>query len=99
MRTHYETPDALRHDARTLAEDARALITATSDVADEKVAAARRRLETALASGRELLDQAHDRARTQLHAADDCVRRYPYESIAVAFGVGAVLGFILNRRG
>lgn len=98
MSTHYETPDALRHDVRTLAEDARALLTATSDIADEKVAAARRRLETALANGRDLLDRAQDQARTQLREADDCVRRYPYESIGVAFGVGAVLGYLLNRR-
>ncbi|MBL9139767.1 MAG: DUF883 family protein [Verrucomicrobiales bacterium] len=98
MRTHYETPTALRHDAQTLAADARALISATSDIADEKVASARRRFEAALSEGRDLLDRAQEQASNHIQATDQCVRRYPYESIGVAFGVGAILGYLLNRR-
>lgn len=98
MRTHYETPGALRHDAHTLADDTRALLTATANMADEKVVAARRRVEAAIANGRDLLDRAQEQTQRHLQAADHQVRRYPYESIGIAFGIGAVLGYIFRRR-
>jgi ElaB/YqjD/DUF883 family membrane-anchored ribosome-binding protein len=45
---------ATGNDMGTLAEDARALVAATADVAGDKVAEARRRLAGALESGKEL---------------------------------------------
>ena len=99
MKTHYETPSAIDHDLRTLAKDARALINATTDIADEKVTEARHRLEAALESGREALDHVQDRASAGMSAADDYVRRYPYESIILSLGVGVVIGLLTNRRG
>lgn len=98
MTKHYETPDALRHDARTVAEDMRALIEATSEMADEKIAQARSRLETALASGRDLAREAEKRVVDGAHEADEYVRRHPYPSLLVAFGVGAVVGCLALRR-
>jgi ElaB/YqjD/DUF883 family membrane-anchored ribosome-binding protein len=99
MKTHYETPDALRHDAHALAEDAKALIEATSDMADEKITRARQRLETALASGRDFAFRVEQRAVDGAQAADEYVRRHPYPSLLVAFGVGAVVGCLALRRG
>lgn len=98
METRYETPEALRHDANTLAEDARALLTATADVADEKVASARQRLEAGLDRAHEVMERAKDKARAKAHEVDEVVRGHPYESLAVAFGVGTVLGCLLGRR-
>jgi ElaB/YqjD/DUF883 family membrane-anchored ribosome-binding protein len=98
MDTRYETPDALRHDAQTLADDARALVTATADVADEKVAAARRRLESALGRGRELAFQAKERAMDGARSADELVRSHPYESVGISFALGAILGCLFGRR-
>ncbi len=96
MNTHYETPNALRHDARTLAEDARALILATADSADEKVSQARARLEKALNDGRELLQAAQHKAQDGIQTADGCVRRNPYQFLAAAFGAGAVLTYLVT---
>ena len=53
MSNRYETPLAVRHDAETLVEDVRSLIQATAEMGDEKIVKARRRLETAIASGRD----------------------------------------------
>ncbi len=97
--SRYQTPDAVQHDARTLADEALALFQATADISDEKVAEARKRVEAALASGRDTLTQLQKRARESAAAADQAVRQHPYESIAVAFGVGALLGFLVTRRG
>lgn len=97
-RTRYETPDAVAHDFRSLIDDARSLIIATSESTDEKVTEARRRLEHALSNGREKLDDLRERADESLDAADACVRRHPYESLAVALGLGAVFGYLITRR-
>jgi len=97
--SNYETPDAVRHDASTLAEDARALLQATSEIADVKVAEARKRLERALAAGREAYDCVQEKVRDSASAADQCIRENPYPSMGVAFGLGAVIGVLICRRG
>jgi ElaB/YqjD/DUF883 family membrane-anchored ribosome-binding protein len=82
----------------TLVEDARALVTATADVAGDKVAEARKRLAAALDSGKELLGRVRDKAAEHAKAADQVVRDNPYQTVAIAFGVGAVIGFLAARR-
>ncbi len=98
MNSRYETPEALKHDAHSLAEDARALLEATAEVADEKVAEARKRLESALAESKTTLYRVREKAVQSAKAADQVVRRHPYESIALAFGVGALVGCLIARR-
>lgn len=96
--SHYKTPEALRHDARTVAEDARALMEATAEFTDEKVAKARKRLADALEQGRGIYAGLQEKAVDGAKAVDECVREHPYQSIAIAFGVGALLGVLLSRR-
>ena len=81
-----------------LAEDAGALIAATADVAGEKVGEARRRLAAALDKGKELYGRVRDKAVEGAKATDETVRAHPYEAIGMAFGVGALIGFLLSRR-
>ena len=89
---------ATGNDMGTLAEDARALVAATANVAGDKVAEARRRLAGALESGKELIGRAREKAVERAKAADQVVRENPYQTIAIAFGVGAVIGYLLARR-
>ena len=86
------------NDTDTLANDARGLIAATADVAGEKVAEARRRLATALDSGKEVLGRLREKAVESAKAADQVVRENPYQTMIIAFGVGAVIGFLLAWR-
>ena len=86
------------NDTDTLAEDARALMAATADVAGEKVAEARRRLTAALESGKELYGRVRDKAVEGARATDETVRDHPYQAIGLAFGAGALLGYVLSRR-
>jgi ElaB/YqjD/DUF883 family membrane-anchored ribosome-binding protein len=96
--SRYETPGALRHDAHTLADDARALLEATSEVADEKIAAARERLADALASGKQTYARLQQRVTEGAKVADQAVRTHPYQSIAVGFGIGILVGMLISRR-
>lgn len=94
----YETPSALSHDAETVADEARALLAATSEIADEKVTEARVRLEAALESVRETYGELKDRAMVSARKTDAAIRRHPYESLAIAAGLGAVIGLLIGRR-
>ena len=81
----------------TLAEDARALVAATANVAGDKVAEARKRLAAALDSGKELIGRARHKAVEHAKAADQVVRDNPYQTVVIAFGVGAVIGYLAAR--
>jgi ElaB/YqjD/DUF883 family membrane-anchored ribosome-binding protein len=83
----HETSDEMA----TLAEDARALMAATADMAGEKVGEARKRLSAALES-------AKDRAVRGAKAVDEAVHEHPYQAIAIGVGAGAIIGYLLARR-
>lgn len=87
------------NDMGTLAENARALMAATSDVAGEKVGQARKRLAAALESGREVYSCVRDKAVEGAKIADRTVHEHPYQTIGIAFGVGALLGYLVSRWG
>lgn len=82
----------------TLAEDALALMSATADVGGEKVVEARKRLASALESGKKLYGQVKDKVVDGAKATDSAVHRHPYAAIGIALGVGALVGFLLARR-
>jgi len=86
------------NDLGTLAEDARALMAATADVAGEKVGEARKRLAAVLENGKEIAGRVRDRAAQGAKAADQAVHKHPYPAIGVAVGIGALLGYMLARR-
>ena len=82
----------------SLAEDARALMAATADVAGEKVGEARKRLSAALDSAKEMAGRVRDKAVAGPKAADEAVHEHPYQAIAIGVGVGALIGFYVARR-
>jgi len=89
---------AISDDVSRLAEDARALMTATADVAGEKVGEARKRLAAALERGKEIYGRVREKAVEGAKAADVAVHEHPYQAIAIGVGVGAILGFLASRR-
>ena len=52
----------------------------------------------ALESGGKLLGRARDKAIEGAKYTDKAVRENPYQAIAIAAGVGAVIGFLVARR-
>ena len=89
---------ATGNDMGSLAEDARALMTATADVAGEKVGEARKRLAAALEHGKEIYGRVREKAVEGAKAADEAVHDHPYQAIGIALGVGAILGYLIARR-
>jgi ElaB/YqjD/DUF883 family membrane-anchored ribosome-binding protein len=89
---------ATSNDMSSLAEDARALMAATADVAGEKVGEARNRLAAALERGKEIYGRVRDKAVEGAKATDEAVHEHPYQAIAIGVGVGAILGYVFARR-
>ncbi len=89
---------AISNDLGTLAEDARELLSATADVAGEKVGQARKRLAAALDSAKHIAANVRDKAIEGAKVADKTVRENPYQAIAIGVGVGAVIGYLIARR-
>jgi ElaB/YqjD/DUF883 family membrane-anchored ribosome-binding protein len=89
---------ATHNDLGTLAEDAHALMTATADVAGEKVGEARKRLAAALESAKHIAANVRDKAVAGAKVADQTVRENPYQAIAIGVGVGALVGYLAARR-
>jgi ElaB/YqjD/DUF883 family membrane-anchored ribosome-binding protein len=98
MNNQFETPTAVKHDSTTLADEVRVLLEATADLADEKVSEARKRLEAALSDSRPALQRVREKALQSAKVADEAVRRHPYETVAAAFGIGALIGCLIARR-
>jgi ElaB/YqjD/DUF883 family membrane-anchored ribosome-binding protein len=88
----------LSNDMGQLSDDARALMAATADVAGEKVGEARKRLAAALERGKAICNQVREKAVEGAKVADQAVHEHPYQAIAIAFGVGALAGYLISRR-
>jgi ElaB/YqjD/DUF883 family membrane-anchored ribosome-binding protein len=71
---------------------------ATADVAGEKVSEARKRLAAALDSAKEIAGRVRDKAVEGAEAVDEAVHEHPYQAISIAFGVGALIGYLAARR-
>ena len=89
-------------DLRTLVRDAEELLKATAGDMSGKANELRERLKVAVDNAKvtyqRLQDKARDKAVESSKAADRVIREYPYQSIGIAFGVGLLIGVLVNRR-
>jgi ElaB/YqjD/DUF883 family membrane-anchored ribosome-binding protein len=90
--------DRIKSSVNAITDDTKALLAATADVAEEKVVRARNRLSAALAAAKDTYVDLQEKTVEGAKAADKVIRDNPYQAIGIAFTVGAILGFLLNRR-
>jgi ElaB/YqjD/DUF883 family membrane-anchored ribosome-binding protein len=93
-----ETPEQLiEHISRLMAEAEAMISGPITEQAGGRLAEIKERLETA----REQLTAAYGRARQSVVASakytDETIRSHPYESLAIALGVGVLLGALIRR--
>jgi len=89
---------AIQDDLNQLAKDAHAFMTATADVAGEKVGEARKRLAAALERSKEICGSVREKTMEGAKLADKAVHEHPYQAIAIGVGAGAILGFLVANR-
>jgi ElaB/YqjD/DUF883 family membrane-anchored ribosome-binding protein len=96
------TAQDLLENLKSVMRDGEALLRATEGQTGEKIAEARARAEESLGNARERVYEAtanlQERARSAAHSADDYVKENPWTAIAVAAGIGFVIGSLNRRR-
>ncbi len=97
MSTKKQT-DSIHESMENVVDDARALIAATADVAQEKVVRARQRLADTMETAKDTYALVQTKTIAGARATDKMVRAKPYQSAGVAFGIGALIGFLMGRR-
>jgi ElaB/YqjD/DUF883 family membrane-anchored ribosome-binding protein len=94
-----QSTEKLLEELRSVVHDGEELLKTGAQEMGERGVAARERLAAALETARETGRKLEERARAGARAADELIRENPYESIGIAFGVGLILGVLINRRG
>ena len=96
------TTRKLMDDLKTVVADAKALMLATAGDASDRVRDARKRATESVGHARERLEaletEVRERATAAAGEADRFVHDNPWQMIAVAAGVGALVGILLGRR-
>ncbi len=89
-------------DLTAVIRDAESLLRATAAQTGEKVEEIRARAEATMRQAKERLagaeEVALERARVLAGDADQYVRGNPWQAVAVAAGVGLLLGVLVSRR-
>ena len=93
-----ETPEQLVTHLRDLLSDAEQLVGNTAgDYLGEKAEAWRARLGAAQERLQELYSTTREKIVDGAKATDRTIRAHPYESLAVALGVGVLIGVFVRR--
>jgi ElaB/YqjD/DUF883 family membrane-anchored ribosome-binding protein len=93
------TPKELISELQALVAEAQSMMT---DSVTEHSAEAVEALRQRFAGAQERLSVAYEQAKTKVvagaKATDATIRENPYQSIAIAVGVGLLLGMLIGRR-
>jgi ElaB/YqjD/DUF883 family membrane-anchored ribosome-binding protein len=100
--TNSQTPEQLIKNIQQLMEEVETVISKSSDSATsgftDKLGELQDRFNGAKTKAAGYYKAARQKVVDGASAADDTIRSHPYESLAVALGVGVLLGAVLRRR-
>src|SRR5689334_22393828 len=96
------TRDKLVQDLKIVAADFEEMLKAVASGAADKAAVAREHLQDNLHKAKVKLAEAEDifiqKARQTAHVTDEYVQENPWRVVAMAAGVGLVIGLLVGRR-
>jgi ElaB/YqjD/DUF883 family membrane-anchored ribosome-binding protein len=94
--------DRLREDFRAFVSDCQTLLKNATNLSGEGAALARQQLSKRMADAQVRLDDmrqaATDHAMRVRVTTEDYVRREPFKAVAIAAGIGALVGLLIARR-
>ncbi|HEX3800061.1 MAG TPA: DUF883 family protein [Verrucomicrobiae bacterium] len=90
--------NGIKEATQNIADDTRELLAATADVAEEKVVEARNRLLAALDAAKDTYMVVQKKAIKTAKATDKAIHEKPYQAMGIAFGLGALVGYLIARR-
>jgi ElaB/YqjD/DUF883 family membrane-anchored ribosome-binding protein len=92
-----QSPEKLVDNLRDLLSEAEKLVGDASEGASAKAEELGSRLESAQERLQEYYDNAREKVVSGAKNADKTIRTHPYESLAIALGVGVLIGALINR--
>ena len=96
------TKEKLVEDVKVVLRDADVLLRETAGQLGDKARDARDRLERGMQVAKERLSelqkQSVEQAKVAAKATDEFVHDHPWQSVGIAFAVGALIGVIIGRR-
>jgi ElaB/YqjD/DUF883 family membrane-anchored ribosome-binding protein len=95
--TNALSTDKLMNDLKNLTRDAEELVEATAGEVGDRARDARKRLTSALESAKDSCGNLQEKAIAGAKATDKVIRDHPYQTLGVAFGVGLLIGVLVNR--
>lgn len=94
--------ERLIEDFREVIADAEALLKATANTGDEKLAAMRSKAEKSIAVAKDAIGESKAaiiaKAKAVTKETDAYVHENPWKSIGFAASVGAIIGLLIGRR-
>jgi ElaB/YqjD/DUF883 family membrane-anchored ribosome-binding protein len=87
----------LRNDLQAVARDAEALLKATADVSGERITEIRGRTQETLRRAYDHLYVRNQQVRELARTTDSYVRDHSWSAIAVAAGVGVLIGLLVTK--
>lgn len=95
-----QTPKELLNDLHILVNEAEKMMSESlSEHTADAVSAMRTRYDAAQERVSEMYDGARKRVVAGAKCTDEAIRENPYQSLAIAGGVGLLVGLLLARRG
>jgi ElaB/YqjD/DUF883 family membrane-anchored ribosome-binding protein len=95
----HESPEQIVEHLRSLlAEAEKSIGVELTEGAQEKLAALRDRIADAKEKAEHYISVAREKVVHGAKQADGAIRSHPYESLAIALGVGVLLGALLRRN-
>jgi ElaB/YqjD/DUF883 family membrane-anchored ribosome-binding protein len=93
-----DATEKLLRDLKEVVKDGEELLQAGASELSEKGRAARARLAAALDAARETGRKLQEQTIAGARVTDRVIREHPYQSIGLAFGVGLLIGVLINRK-
>lgn len=92
------TTQKLLEDLKVLVRDGEELLRAGADNLSEKGREVRAKLAAAMEAAKKSGYRLEERALASAKAADRTIREHPYQTVGIAFGVGLLIGVLINRK-
>lgn len=95
-----ETPEEVaEHISRLMAEAEAMLVGPVSERVADKFSDLRERFEQLQSKAADVYGDARKKVAAGARATDETIRSHPYESLAIALGVGVLIGVLIRRSG
>jgi ElaB/YqjD/DUF883 family membrane-anchored ribosome-binding protein len=90
--------EKLVSDLKRVVQDSEEVLYAAKDVVGDKARELRERLAEGLGAAKRTCRRLEDKAIDGAKAANKTIRKYPYQSIGIGFGLGLLIGALATRK-